>query len=154
MICCSTCWCTVGFSIGTRTSTRRSRLRGIQSAEEMKTRALVEGIGCAVGEGDDAGVLQEAADDALDPDVLRQARNAGPQAADAADDQVDRHAGLAGGVEGVDDLRIDQGVQLGPDGGRLARPWRSSPPSAISWSRSRFRVIGEKESFSSRSGWA
>ena len=29
MICCSTCWWTVGFSMGTSDSTRRSRLRGI-----------------------------------------------------------------------------------------------------------------------------
>ncbi len=45
MICCSTCWCTVGLSIGTRDSTRRSRLRGIQSAEDMNTFDLALGIG-------------------------------------------------------------------------------------------------------------
>ena len=37
------CSWTVAFSIGTRVSIRRSRLRGIQSAEEMKTLALGEG---------------------------------------------------------------------------------------------------------------
>ena len=45
----------------------------------------------------------------------------GPQAADAADDQVDLHAGLAGRVEPVDHCRIDQRVQLGPDRRRPAR---------------------------------
>src|SRR6056297_353716 len=37
------CALTVGFSISTRVSTRRLRLRPIQSAEEMKTRAFLEG---------------------------------------------------------------------------------------------------------------
>ncbi len=50
---------------------------------------LVRGQPVAVAEADDAAVLEEAADDALDPDVLRHARHAGPQAADAAHDQVD-----------------------------------------------------------------
>ena len=50
----------------------------------------------AVAEADDAAMLEEAADDALDPDVLRQARHAGAQAADAADHQVDLHPGLRG----------------------------------------------------------
>src|SRR6476659_9797805 len=35
MICPSTCSCTVGLRIGHKASTRRSRLRGIISAEEM-----------------------------------------------------------------------------------------------------------------------
>ena len=35
----------MGFSTGVRHSTRRSRFLGIQSAEEMNTRALAEGIG-------------------------------------------------------------------------------------------------------------
>ena len=44
MIWSSTCWCTVGFSTGTRVSTRRSRLRGIQSAELMNSRVWALGI--------------------------------------------------------------------------------------------------------------
>src|SRR5260221_486752 len=50
----------------------------------------------AVGEADDAAMLEEAADDALDADILGQAGHPGPQAADAADDEVDlnpRHRG-------------------------------------------------------------
>ena len=35
MICPSTCSCTVAFWMGHKASTRRSRLRGIMSAEEM-----------------------------------------------------------------------------------------------------------------------
>ena len=89
MIWSSTCSCTVGFSIGTSASTRRSRLRGIQSAEQMKTMRLVRRQAVAVAEAEDARVLEEAADDALDPDVLRQAGHAGPQAADAAHHEVD-----------------------------------------------------------------
>ena len=37
------CWCTVSFSIGTSVSTRRDRLRCIQSAEEMNTLAFFDG---------------------------------------------------------------------------------------------------------------
>src|SRR6185295_290646 len=40
MIWSSTCSCTVGFRIGHKTSTRRSRLRGIMSADEMYTAAF------------------------------------------------------------------------------------------------------------------
>ena len=40
------CWCTVGFSIGTSASTRPSRLRGIQSADEMNTRPWGDGRAC------------------------------------------------------------------------------------------------------------
>ena len=42
----------------------------------------------------DPRVLEELVDDADDPDVLGDARNAGPEAADAADDQVDADPGL------------------------------------------------------------
>src|SRR3546814_8667125 len=70
----------------------------------------------------DSAVLQEPSDDALHPDVLGQSRHAGPEAADATDDQVDGNAGLRGLVEGIDDLRIDQGVQLGPDRRRQPGP--------------------------------
>ena len=35
MIWSSTCWCTVGLRIGHSDSTRRSRLRGIMSADEL-----------------------------------------------------------------------------------------------------------------------
>src|SRR3546814_15816149 len=44
------------------------------------------------------------------------------RSADATDDQVDGNAGLRGLVEGIDDLRIDQGVQLGPDRRRQPGP--------------------------------
>ena len=37
------------------------------------------------------------------------------QAADAADDQIDPHAGLRSPVEQRDDLGIDQRIQLGDD---------------------------------------
>ena len=55
----------------------------------------------AVAEAVDAGVLEVAAEDRADPDVLRQARHAGAQAADAPQDQVDLHAGLAGARRGA-----------------------------------------------------
>ena len=55
-----------------------------------------------------------------DPDVLGQARDAGPQRADAADPQVDRDAGLRGAVQRVDHHLVDQRVGLEHDPGGLA----------------------------------
>ncbi len=43
----------------------------------------------AAAEAVDAAVLEEAADDRLDADILGQARDAGPQAADAAHHEID-----------------------------------------------------------------
>ena len=39
------CWCTVAFSIGIRVSMRRFRFLDIQSAEEMKSFACIDGKG-------------------------------------------------------------------------------------------------------------
>ncbi len=82
----------------------------------------------------DPAVLQEPIDDAADADVLGDARQARPQAADAANDQVDRHARLAGAVQGLDHAVIDQRVELGENPRRLAfaGPLRSALRSARS----------------------
>ncbi len=66
----------------------------------------------------DARMLEEAPDDALDVDGLGQIRHARTQAADAAHHEVDLHARLARLVERIDDLGVDEGVHLHPDGGR------------------------------------
>ena len=39
----------------------------------------------------------------------------GRRAAHAADDQVDLHSGFGGGIEGVDDARLEQCIHLGDD---------------------------------------
>ena len=57
-------------------------------------------------EDEDPAVLEVAAEDAADADVRAQLRHAGPQRADAAHEEVDLRAGLGGGVELVDDLRM------------------------------------------------
>ena len=67
---------TVGFSSGIIYSTRRSKLRGIQSAERDEDPRLAVRQPLAVGEDEDPAVLEEAADDRLDPDVGRQAGDA------------------------------------------------------------------------------
>ena len=74
----------------------------------------------AVLEVGDPRVLEVLVDDADDADVVRDAGHARPQAADAADDQVDPHAGLRGAVEHLDDLGVDQRVDLGDDPRRPA----------------------------------
>ena len=104
-----------------RVQDRRQRLDAtIEIARHQIGRGNIElglGRGQAVAgaEGIDAGVLEEAPDDRLDADVLRQARNARPQAADAAHDEIDLDAGLARVIERIDDLGIDQRVALAPD---------------------------------------
>ncbi len=65
-------------------------------------------------------MLEEAADHALDADMLAEPRHARAQAADAAHHEVDLHAGAGGRIEPVDQLRVDQRIELGPDRSRLA----------------------------------
>src|SRR5581483_8324087 len=55
-------------------------------------------------EVEEPAVLEEAAEHAPDANGVAHLRHAGPQRADAADDQVDARAGLGGGVQLVDDL--------------------------------------------------
>ena len=68
----------------------------------------------------DARVLQEAADHRAHADVLRQPGDARAQAADAAHDQVDLHARLAGPVQRPHDLLFGERIKLGDDARRLA----------------------------------
>ena len=103
-------------------------------------------------EADDAAMLEEAADDALYPDVLGQAGHARPQAADAAHDELDLHARLAGAVERVDHARIDQRVELGPDRGGPPGLACAISPSMRFDQLPRISVSGETAIFSS--AWA
>src|SRR5699024_9070326 len=73
------------------------------------------------GEGEDAGVLEEAAEDRADADVLAQPRDPGAQRADAADDDVDLDPRLARPVQRVDDGLVDDRVDLDLDPRRAAR---------------------------------
>src|SRR5258708_35202928 len=76
----------------------------------------------AGAEADDAGMFQEAADDALDPDILRKARDTGTKTANAAHHEFDLHPGLARGIERVDHARVDQRIELRPDRRGTTRP--------------------------------
>src|SRR5690554_5855784 len=73
------------------------------------------------GEGEDSRMLEVAAEDRPDCDVLRQPGHTRPQRADATDLDVDLGARLRGAVEGIDDLLVDEGVDLDLDPGLLAR---------------------------------
>ncbi len=64
------------------------------------------------------GVLQEASHDGAHPDVVRDARDPGAQAADPPHDEVNLHPGLGGAVEGPDHLLLHHCVHLGDDA-----PW-------------------------------
>ena len=48
---------------------------------------------------EDAGVLEEAADDGADADVVRESLDAGTENREAANDEVDFDAGLRGLIE-------------------------------------------------------
>ena len=69
----------------------------------------------------DARVLEEAADDRHDADVLGDAGHTRPQAARAAHVQLDRHARLRGAVERADAGGVDERVHLHADARVLAR---------------------------------
>ena len=85
-------------SIGNSVSTRWSRLRVHQVGAAHQQFVLA-----AVAEVVEAAVLQEAPDDADHADILADAGHAGPQAAHAAHDQVDLHAGLRRAIERLDE---------------------------------------------------
>ena len=75
-----------------------------------------------VGKGEDTGVLEEASYQRDYADVLAHGLHTGPEAADAAYDQVYLHPGLGGFVEELDDLGVRERVGLGRDASRLAAP--------------------------------
>ena len=57
-------------------------------------------------------MLQIASNDGSHPDVVRQTRHSGPQAADTPDDELNRHAALRYSIKRANHLRIDQRVHL------------------------------------------
>src|ERR671914_200389 len=71
------------------------------------------------GKGEDTGMLEEASYQRDYADVLAHSFHAGPEAADAAYDQVYLHPGLGGFVEELDDLGIRERVGLARDAGGL-----------------------------------
>src|SRR5215813_1630541 len=81
----------------------------------------VHGTVVAVGEVKDPRMLEESPNDRPDADPLGPARNAGPEAAEAAHDEIDGHARTRGLDQRLDDLRILELVHLAHDAGRAAR---------------------------------
>ena len=97
-------------STRTSASTRRSRLRCIRSAEPIQASPAP-----GVAEPEDARVLEVAAEHRAHADALGEPRHAGPQAADAAHDQVDLGARARRRVERVDRGGIGEAVHLRDD---------------------------------------
>ena len=90
-------------STGAMTSTRRSKLRSIDvGAPDVHTGFAV------VVEVVDTAVLQESADEADHTDSFADARHTGPQATDAANDELYFHAGPRRRVEGADRFLVHQ----------------------------------------------
>ncbi len=67
-------------------------------------------------------MLQEAADDGAHLDALGDAADAGPQAAHAAHDEIDFHAGARGAIQRLNDGGFGERVELGDDARRPACP--------------------------------
>src|SRR6266581_4344425 len=101
-----------------------NREADLDAAEEIPLHPVgarkVDPVAAAVMKIEYPRMFEEAADHRADPDVVGEAGHAGAQDADAADDQVDGDAGLAGLVERGDGLGLDQGVHLGDDAARAA----------------------------------
>ena len=106
---------------------RRSRCGGrgcavIRSALPRKVVGLLARL-----EDEEAAVLEEAAEDAAHADRLGEPRDARPELADGAGDDVDLGAGLRGRVELLDDRLVGERVRLQADARGLAvrrPPWR------------------------------
>jgi len=75
----------------------------------------------AIAEGVHAGMFEIAANEGTNPNVLRQARNTGPQTAHASDNAIDLHASLACLVELGDHPAVDKRVHLYDDPAMLRR---------------------------------
>ena len=75
-----------------------------------------------VREVEDAPVLEVAIDDRAHLDVVAHAGHLRAQAADAADDERDRHARLRRAVERLDDVLVDERVHLRDDARRPPLP--------------------------------
>ena len=123
-------------STGTSTSTRRSRLRGIRSAEPMRTQsARRRRRRCRSGRS--ASVRGSARGSTAHPDVLATAR--APRRAGSrcrARCRSIAHAGRAGLVQRLDHARVGERVQLGDDAA-LGAEAASCSMRSISCRRSR-----------------
>ena len=67
-------------------------------------------------------VFEKSADDADDANIFAQAGNFRAQTTDAADDQIDLHAGAGSFVKFLDDLLIDERIEFRDHAGRFACP--------------------------------
>ena len=87
----------------------------LEVAAEQVARADEHALIFPFAEGVDARVLKPAAYDACDRDVLRHALDAGAQAADAADKELDLYASLGALDELFHHVFVIQGVDLDGD---------------------------------------
>lgn len=72
----------------------------------------------SIGKNVDTAVFKVAIDNAANVDVFAQARDAGAEAADAANEELDGDTFLGAGVERLDDFGIDEGVGFDENSGR------------------------------------
>lgn len=118
---CSTC------ARAPASSHREHQLQtAVQIARHPVRAGQIEAGVAAVFKAEHPAVLQKTADDGAHANLLAQARNAGAQAANAADNQQHWNAGAGGVVEHVDNLGVHQGVHFcrdaaGKPGARVFR---------------------------------
>src|ERR1700687_2360358 len=82
----------------------------VEMARHPVRRPEVDLFVAVVPEIEDARVLEEASDDAHHFDAIADSRYSRPEAADAADDEIDVHSTLRRVVEVLDEIRIDEGI--------------------------------------------
>src|SRR5690606_7615862 len=83
------------------------KIAGHQIGRRYEYDGIIGRQAAAIAKAIDAAVLEEAPDDRLYPDVIRQTGHLRPQATDAAHDEVDFDPCPAGVVQRVDDDGID-----------------------------------------------
>src|SRR5438309_6212177 len=69
----------------------------------------------AVGEMENATVLEKAAHNAAHANTVTNPAHAGTESAHAPDDQIDIHSRLRGAIQPHDDVLVEQGIHLCDD---------------------------------------
>lgn len=123
---------------------RRDRLDPAREVPNHPVRGPDKELACdwvivAVGEMEDARVLEEAADDRTHMDSLAETRDAGSQAAETTHDQIDRDTHLGSRVQRTDDVGVLQLVIWATI--RAGRPAATCSIPRLMRSRKPWRIV-------------
>src|SRR5207237_8719148 len=94
----------------------------VEVARHPVGRSKIHLLIAVIREIEDSRVLEKAPDDAYHTDLVADTWDSRSQATDAADDQIDVHAGLRRIVQVLNDFSVDERIHLGDDARPLSRP--------------------------------